>query len=191
MRRAFGVVVAGVLLAGVAGCASSPAAQVTAVVPTTVTAGAVGDPPVGDPPVSAVPVPVVPVGSAQSFGYGMVATVTVHGIDRAVPASTYDSDKSLRTALDVEVCIDARDYETPGVSAAPWSLTDGTGARYLPVRATDPKLPSYAESSSMELVKVAPGECLRGWLMIDVPAGATVTGVRYGLDDGTLLRWSL
>lgn len=189
MLRTSLLLMAAVLLAGCASPGAAPA-TITAQVPVTVTesvnpVGADGASPsaaISTPssPVAAVP---VPLGSTQTIPNQ--ARVTAYSIDRNVPPEQYTTDASPRTALDIEVCLDA---PASGVSSAPWSLTDASGGRYTADSYTsDPKLPEYPGASTLVVV----GECIRGWLIIKAPANAAITGVRYGLQDGTVLRWSV
>lgn len=137
----------------------------------------------------------VPVGSTQTIPtnptIGVGGRATVYAVDQAVPPSQFDSDAGLGTAMDIEVCVDA-----PGkVSAAPWTVTDGSNGRYKPdLGAMDARKPEYP--NEYQPVALNAGECVRGWLTMDVPSGTQLTSVRYTLTDqsgfaAVLLVWSI
>lgn len=202
MRKSawFALLATGVLSA----CSASPSAEttITAQVPTTVvvTASSVNTRPSSSEVLTAATatatssrqaatssaeaaLSIVPLGSTQNIANE--AKVTAFAVDREVPAPEYDNDKSARTALDVQVCLSVQ--APGGVSSDPWTLTDDKGGRYKPDLVMDPKLPEYPYNST----SVAIGECIRGWIMMKVPESVVITGVRYGLQDGTVLRWSV
>ena len=172
---------AGLLLAGCGSSQPAAPATVTAQVPVTVTQSVVGDPPDTRSPaadsltptattsaaVSAAP---VPLGSSQTYGD---VTMTVHAVDRNAPPETSLEDKP-RTAVDIEACAHGPNV---GVSGIRWALQDVNGGRYTPDSYTvNPVLPEYPTDRG---VQVLDGECFRGWLVMDVPAAAQLTTVRY------------
>lgn len=114
--------------------------------------------------------------------------MTVHAIDRNVPAE-YSSGET-RTALDIEACSTAT--QSIAISGARWTLVDSAGGRYSSDSyLVDPKLPQYP-SNPTELLA---GECLRGWLVMDVPPGADLKVARYAPTDAdgrtlATLLWS-
>ena len=184
MRVRFTVVVLSGSVILLAGCGSQPAAPatVTAQVPVTVTQSVVGDPPdtrspnasspssqatTNTAPATAAP---VPLGSSQTYGD---VTMTVHAVDRNAPPETSLEDKP-RTAVDIEACAHGPNV---GVSGIRWALQDVNGGRYTPDSYTvNPVLPEYPTDRG---VQVLDGECFRGWLVMDVPAAAQLTTVRY------------
>lgn len=110
--------------------------------------------------------------------------ITVHAVNRGVPPEQYSSDESPRTAIDVEFCAGS---EPRQVYNQRWSVLDPANGRYEPeLFSIDAPKPEYPSS----LTPVNPGECLRGWILMDIPPAGGVNRVRYSLDDGTTLTWS-
>jgi len=178
------LLISAVLLAGCAG-SSGAATTITAEIPVTVTASSTSSISSAVAPTVSSSNAAVPVALGATQTIPNQARVTAYAIDRNVAPEKYSSDPAARTALDIEVCLDS---PATGVSGAPWSLVDAAGGRYTAGSyVSDPKLPEYPTSSAL----VSVGECIRGWLIIKAPANAAITGVRYGLQDGTVLRWSV
>lgn len=113
-------------------------------------------------------------------------TVTAHSVDRNVPPVEYSSDREPRTAVDVEVCVSPTETEAK-VSNAPWALLDSSNGRYEPGFDVDGPKPEYPSNYTA----VPAGECVRGWILVDVPTASSVDRVRYTRDDGVTLTWTL
>ena len=80
------------------------------------------------------------------------------------------------------------------VTGAPWSVVTADGSLFKVASTTwenDP-VPQYPVSSN-EIV--APTQCVKGWLLFEVPTGSVISTVRYGRagDDGlaTTGEWSV
>lgn len=67
-----------------------------------------------------------------------------------------------------------------------WALTDASNARYEPTTENG-KPPVYPYRP----VPLAPGECVRGWVMFETVKDADLVSVRYSTGDGHLLRWAV
>lgn len=187
--------IVGVVL--LAGCGSGTAATttvteaVTATVTVTATPSASASPSATAAstslPSSTAPSPSgQPIGTTQAAG--TAAHVTVHSIDRNVAPAPGDDASQTRTAIDAEVCLDGADAPQAQISSTPWYLTDASNGRYSPASTTwqsDPQ-PQYPIGAVAN-----PGECVRGWLMMNVPASTDIQAIRYELTTGpTVLIWS-
>lgn len=193
-------VIAGALL--LAGCGSGTAATTTVTEAVTVTVTATPSPSTSSSGVTSLPSTSAssasstptsanaggqPLGTTQTLG--TAGHVTVFAIDRNVPPAPGDDANEARTAIDAQLCLDGPDAPQAQISSIPWYLTDASNGRYSPASSTwqsDPQ-PQYPVGAV-----VNPGECVRGWLMMNAPASSDPRTVRYeSTDEPSVLIWSL
>lgn len=162
------------------GCTSDPA---PAVVPTT--------------PITATPLPegttslptlvTVAPGEPAPLGYQQRARVearaTLFGVKRDVTPAA--GSTTPRTAIDIEVCADA---PISGISSSTWTIIGADGSEYRPIPGDDaPIIPVYP--TKLTALKV--NQCLRGWVVIDVPPDVQISTVRYTPENGAVLLWTV
>ncbi len=148
-------------------------------------------------PVTATPLPegttslptlvTVAPGEPAPLGYQQRARVearaTLFAVQRDVTPAA--GSTAPRTAIDVEVCADA---PISGISSSTWTVISADGNEYTPVRGDDaPIVPVYP--TRLTALKV--DQCLRGWIVVDVPADAQITSVRYTPENGAVLLWNV
>lgn len=180
--------VAGVLAAAsglsllLVGCTSEPAPAGVPTTPVTATPKPEGTPPEVTLPtlVTVAPGDPAPLGSQQRAREE--ARATLFGIDRTVVAAA--GSTAPRTGVDIEVCADAA---ISGISSATWTVIGTDGTEYKPTPGDDaPIIPVYP--TRLTALKV--DQCLRGWIVVDVPAQAQIGSVRYTPENGAVLLWN-
>lgn len=111
------------------------------------------------------------------------ARATLFEIRREVTAAA--GSATTRTAADVEVCADAA---ISGISSSTWTVIGTGGAEYHPVRGDDaPIIPVYPT----RLTALKLHQCLRGWIVVDVPPDEQISAVRYTPENGAVLLWNV
>ena len=182
MRATRGRVLAGALAAVSAasallvGCSSEPAPSSVPTTPITAT-------PLPEGSTSLPTLVTVTPGEPAPLGYQQRARATLFGIGRDVTAAS--GSTAPRTAIDIEVCADA---PISGISSSTWTVIGSDGAEYTPIPGDDaPIIPVYP--TRLTALKV--DQCLRGWVVVDVPADAQVTTVRYTPENGAVLLWTV
>ena len=148
-------------------------------------------------PITATPLPegstslptlvTVTPGEPAPLGYQQRARVearaTLFGVRRDVTPAA--GSTAPRTAIDIEVCADA---PISGISSSTWTIIGVDGAEYHPVPGDDaPIIPVYP--TTLTALKV--DQCLRGWVVVDVPADQQVATVRYTPANGAVLLWTV
>ncbi|GIH16490.1 hypothetical protein [Rugosimonospora africana] len=90
-------------------------------------------------------------------------------------------------AADVQTCAETGSVFQATVSNAPWSLSYPDGTALIPTRATAAQFPQPAYPISPR--SLAPGQCLRGWVVFAVPAGRRPQVIRYAPQGATPIDW--
>jgi hypothetical protein len=92
-------------------------------------------------------------------------------------------------AADVEVCVVSTAIFDVTVSRGPWQLMlpDGTAVAASLAAEPDAPQPGYPT----EHRRVAPGECVRGWLTFALPSGPRPVAVQYAPAGSRLVTWAL
>lgn len=93
-------------------------------------------------------------------------------------------------AFEVEVCLgtDMKDGSTPGVSSQRWNLRDSNSGTYNQSSGYTgtPVSPMYPDDVVMNW-----GECARGWIIMPVKDGTTITEARYVNQDNEIFAWKI
>lgn len=193
MKTAAVVVTVGAALSA-CGQGGTPVAQTTATVTQTVTVTATPSPSTASasPSATATPSPSstsAPAGGTLNLAVGKTATFD-SGL-KATLLQTKDPVRSIGAesgnrwvgAL-VKTCVPV-DSE---LSWGPWLALDADSGQY-PASGTvwgDAPRPQYPVGGATTKA----GQCAKGWLLIEVPKGTTVTKIGYSVDDGTA-SWRL
>lgn len=164
------------------GCTSDPAPPGAPTTPITATPQAEGTPPEVTLPTLVTVAP----GEPAALGYQQraqeQARATLFGVRRDVTPAA--GSTTPRTAIDIEVCADA---PISGISSSTWTVISTDGTEYRPTPGDDaPIIPVYP--TRLTALKI--DQCLRGWVVVDVPADAQVATVRYTPENGAVLLWT-
>ncbi len=160
----------------VAGCAQSRSGPATAPL----------NPPVAVPSASTPSIATSPLGRAAPANNGQV-TATVFAYRQpaggaASPAGT------VWGAADVQVCVQRTALFDVTVSRGPWQVVAPTGQTIAARLDVDPGLPQPAYP--IDYRRLAPGECVRGWIGFAVPAGQRPIAVQYAPPGAPTVSWA-
>jgi hypothetical protein len=122
---------------------------------------------------------------ASSSGF---VSVTVFSYEQPA-AATVPPDRSGDewAAADIQTCAETGSVFQATVSNAPWSLSYPDGTAVTPTRTTAAQFPQPAYPSSPR--GLAPGQCLRGWVVFAVPAGRRPQVIRYAPHGASAIGW--
>lgn len=183
LRRITAALAAGTALLGVAGCSSgqdAASASAEATVTTTVTATVTATPtnPTGQ---------VLSLGQTSHYKWG---NVTALKADQDVPVSDHQLP-NVKTWMGVLVrtCVTGKDGRKPitlGWDA--WAVADKNGGQYDPFAwtGTDYPQPTYPMGRAIPI-----GQCVKGWIVFNKPAGVHPVKAFYGPSGGDPVVWSL
>jgi hypothetical protein len=124
----------------------------------------------------------VPLGTEVRTALGN--TVTVDGFDPAVTSRNVQPlSGRVFTAIDVGGCI----------SSTSASAADGPGPAFFELVLADDSrsraLISGVRVPELRASRLAPGECIRGWISFEPPAGVKAVAVVF--NASTLVRWTI
>jgi hypothetical protein len=163
------------VLPGLAGCGSQsgPAGpQLTGPLPSTSTS----PPPSGHQ-----------FGESASSTTGFVGATVFGYSEQVAPSAAPPSAGHMWAAADVQACALPGSVFQVTVSDAPWSLRFADGTVVNVSQADDPQFPQPRYPSTPTALQS--GECLRGWLIFQVPTGNPPTVVRYTPQGGPSIDW--
>lgn len=151
-----------------AGCATTPDPS----------AGTAGNRP-------AAPAPASPASAGPALGTSAQADngqveATVYG---------YREQPGVWGAADVQVCVVHTAIFDVTISQDPWQVLLSDGGALAPKLAGDPHAPQPGYPTDHR--RVAPGQCVRGWLVFPAPASGRPVAVQYTPAGARPLTWTL
>jgi len=108
-------------------------------------------------------------------------TVTVYSFDPAVSTRLTASAGRTFTAIDVGGCVVGSSAPADGPGPAFFQLVMPDDTRASPA--------SPVKEPALRVTRLAPGECIRGWVTFESPAGVRPVAVVF--NASTLIRWTL
>lgn len=112
-------------------------------------------------------------------------------VEEVVQAQTFDG-KNYAAAL-VKSCVDVMppEFQVIAFGWGSWSVVGVDRASYPSKFVSDgiPQSPRFPMSQADGVFRA--GECARGWVTFDVPAGVQVDAVRYGLEAAEPWTWKV
>lgn len=189
MRRTFvmAALAAASLMLSLTACSGSgePGATATVTVTATATATVTATPSPSPTPTPAAP-DAIGVGQMQESGGWKV---TVHSVDMnpAPDAPAPDSAGTKWVAADVETC--NPDVAGAEITNSPWRLIDDRSRQFEPSSLGYNQFPqpSYGFGDT----PIAPGQCIRGWIVFVVAKDAKLTTVLYQPATLDPLHWTI
>jgi hypothetical protein len=126
-------------------------------------------------------------GESVSSTTGFVGATVFNYVEPVAPSAAPPSAGHDWAAVDVQACALPGSVFQVTVSQAPWSLrfSDGTAAVPSNVDGAQFPQPRYPSTPST----LQSGECLRGWLVFEVPTGRPPIVVRYSPQGGPPIDW--
>lgn len=121
-------------------------------------------------------------------GKGVITTVLE--VKQPYPPALYREPNPGKVWLGIraKTCVKSNQTQTLQVFWGEWAAVDGNFGTY-PGSSTSwddfpvPQYPSYGE--------VNPGECVQGWLLVDLPRGKKVKKIVYRPGGQTIAEWTL
>jgi hypothetical protein len=92
-------------------------------------------------------------------------------------------------AANVQLCVSSTAIFDVSVSPTPWEVISPGSPPATPSLASDDRFPQPAYPSDHR--RVHPGDCIRGWIVFVVPAGARPTTITYAPPGAAPVSWSL
>jgi hypothetical protein len=92
-------------------------------------------------------------------------------------------------AADVQVCVVRTAIFDVTISRGPWQLLLPGGPALAPTPAPGPGAPQPGYPTDHR--RVAPGECVRGWLVFPLPSGAAPVAIQYAPTGAQPVTWVL
>lgn len=115
---------------------------------------------------------------------------TVLEYKQNVPPEATADEGSQWDAVNVKVCNESLDADLAPVvfSWQSWQLDDGDGGRFDPsnTRYRQFPAPDFADDEA-----IAVGQCSKGWVVFDVPAGTKLSQANLVVGDEQQASWSL
>ena len=176
LRLARAAVLLATLSPGLVGCGS------------TGPSGPLADNPQPSPTVS--PAPTAPqFGQSVAAGTGFIAATVFSYTQPAAGGAAPSQAGHVWAAVDAQACREPGSVFQVTVSNAPWSLRFSDGTATVPSLADDPHFPQprYPDTPTA----LQPGQCLRGWIVFDVPAAGRPLAVRYAPQGGSPIDWPI
>ncbi len=164
------------LAAGLVGCGSNGPS------------GPLADNPPPSPTVSAPPT-APQFGQSVAAGTGFVAATVFGYTQPAADGAAPSQAGHVWAAVDAQACREPGSVFQVTVSSGPWSLRFPDGTSAAPSQADDPHFPQprYPDTPTA----LQPGQCLRGWIMFDVPQVGRPLAVRYAPQGGSPIDWPI
>jgi hypothetical protein len=160
-----------VAVLGLAGCATAPAGTLPAPVAST-----------GAAPSPSRTGPVL--GQSAPADNGQVeATV----FEYRQPVADAAPSGGVWGAADVQVCVVRSAIFDVTISQGPWLVVAPDGGTVGPRPVSDVRFPQPGYPTDHR--RLAPGQCVRGWLMFALPGTARVVAVRYAPAGGRPINW--
>jgi hypothetical protein len=159
-------------------------------------AGLAGCGPAASGPLATNPLPSVstspppsghPFGESVAAGTGFVVATAFGYTQPGAPGAAPPQAGNVWAAADVQACAQPGTVFKVTVSDAPWSLRFPDGTAVSPTTADDPHFPQPRYPGTPSALQ--PGECLRGWVVFEVPADGRPQVLRYGPQGGTPIDW--
>jgi hypothetical protein len=130
-----------------------------------------------------------PPGARVTANNGLVeATVFGYQQPTATGAAAPEQGGYVWGAVDAQACASATDLFNVTVSSTPWQLRYADGSQITPSKAADPQFPQPLYPSTQ--TSLAPGACVRGWIVFAVPANTDPMLIRYAPRDATPVDWA-
>jgi hypothetical protein len=126
-------------------------------------------------------------GESVPANSGFVAAVVFGYVQPAARDAAPAQAGHVWAAIDVQACAEPGTVFKVTVSDGPWSLRFADGTVVGPTLADDPHFPQPrypATPTSLEA-----GECLRGWMVFEVPTDGRPDLVRYAPQGGSPIDW--
>lgn len=188
MNRRLALPAVALLAFALTSCAGTPADPVTVTVTETVTAEPEPEPEQDETAAEEVEAPTTfAVGQTQTMDDGWTVTVYAVDTDPAPNAPAPESAGTKWTAADVETC--NSDSTGASVSSSPWNIVDTANRQFEPSSVGYQQFPepSYGWGD----VPIAPGECIRGWIVFTVAQDAQLTTVKYQPSGLEPMLWAI
>ena len=170
-RAALGL---GVVVLSVTGCAQTQSGAATAPL----------NPPIAVPSPSSPAAPTYPVGRSAPADNGQVSATV---FEYRQPAAAGAPGGTVWGAADVQVCILRTALFDVTVSRAPWQLLTAGGRTIAAWPTAEPGLPQPAYPTDYR--RLAPGECVRGWIGFLVPNGQHPVAAQYAPPGAQPVTW--
>ena len=151
-----------------AGCATTPGSS----------GGTAGNQPAASAPAS--PASTGPALGASAQADNGQVEATVYG---------YREQPGVWGAADVQVCVVRTAIFDVTVSQGPWQVLLSDGSALTPKLAGDSRAPQPGYPTDHR--RVAPGQCIRGWLVFPAPANGRPVAVQYTPAGARPLTWAL
>lgn len=128
-------------------------------------------------------------GQSMAAGTGFIAA-TVFGYTQPAATGAAPSQAGhVWAAVDAQACRQPGSVFQVTVSEGPWSLHFPDGTSTPPTQADDPQFPQPRYPATP--TPLQEGQCLRGWIMFDVPEVGRPLSVRYAPQGGSPIDWPI
>jgi hypothetical protein len=129
-----------------------------------------------------------PLGERAAANNGLVeATVFGYQQPTAAAAAAPEQSGYVWGAVDAQACVSTTALFNVAISSAPWQLRYTDGSQIASSKSADPQFPQPLYPSIQ--TSLAPGSCVRGWIVFAVPANTRPVLVRYAPRDATPVDW--
>jgi hypothetical protein len=126
-------------------------------------------------------------GENVASGSGFVLAVVFGYTQPAAPSAAPAHPGNVWAAADVQACAQPGTVFQLTVSYGPWSLRYADGTVVNPSGADDPRFPQPRYPATP--TSLHPGECLRGWVVFQVPAKSEPQALRYAPQGAEPIDW--
>jgi hypothetical protein len=126
-------------------------------------------------------------GETVAAGSGFVLAAAFNFTQPAAPSAAPAQPGHAWAAADVQACAQPGTVFQVTVSDGPWSLRYSDGTAVQPSHADDAQFPQPRYPGTP--TSLHPGECLRGWVMFEVPAKGEPQVLRYAPQGAPPIDW--